>query len=122
MVKLHGVSSNWEFVSWYLIDPFVSEKDQSFSRTQILRKNYEEIYTLLIICGHKNRPEHPEATIQKTLQNMRDKNWIIFHGQGDYSLTTEGYNELLTQRDNIKKIRSLSHEDLKLLRKMVSAV
>lgn len=120
MNKLFGVKSNWEFVTWNLIDPHITEKDQSFSRSQIFRSNYDEIYDLLILLGHKKRPQFPEQTIQKTLQNMRDKNWITFLGQGDYKLTKGGYSELLAQSENINRIRNLSHEERKILRELAN--
>jgi len=122
MDKLYGVKSNWEFVTWFLIDPCITEKDRSFTRTQILRKNYDEIYNILILSGHKKRPQHPEETIQKTLQNMRDKNWIVFLGQGDYRLTNEGYSELLNQKENINRVRSLSPADHQILRELAKNI
>jgi DNA-binding PadR family transcriptional regulator len=122
MIKFSGVTSNWEFVAWFLIDPCVTEKDRSFTRAQIMRSDYEEIYDLLIILGHKKHPQHPEETIQKTLQNMRDKGWITFIGQGDYRLTTEGYDQLLNQKENIDKMRGLSPEEHKTLRDLAKKV
>jgi DNA-binding PadR family transcriptional regulator len=118
MLKLNGVKSNWEFVVWYLIDPQITANIFSFTRSQLMRKNYDEIYDVLTLLGHKKHPQHPEATIQKTLQNMRDKNWIIFLGQGDYKLTNEGYRELLSQKENIDRLKSLGPEDRKTLRKL----
>jgi DNA-binding PadR family transcriptional regulator len=118
MTKLFGVRSDWELVVWYLIGPCVTEKHRSFTRTQILRKNYDDVYELLKLFGHKKQPQHTEETIQKTLQNMRDKNWIAFLGQGDYQLTDEGYRELLVQRENINKVRSFSPQEIELLRKL----
>ena len=120
MDKLYGIKSNWEFVAWYLIDPCITEKKWNFTRTQIMRSNYEEVYDALIVLGHKTRPQHPEKTIQKTLQNMRDKNWITFLGQGDYKLTVEGYNELVNQRENIAKLNNLTADERALLRKMAN--
>ena len=117
MFKLFGVKSNWELVIWYLIDPYVTEKHRDFTRSEIIRRNYEDIYQILIFLGHKKRPQHPEKTIQKTLQNMRDKNWISFLGQGDYKLTDKGYKELLAQKKNIDKIRSITPEQYKKMRK-----
>lgn len=122
MIKFSGVTSNWEFVAWFLIDPCVTEKDRSFTRAQIMRSDYEEIYDLLIMLGHKKCPQHPEETIQKTLQNMRDKGWITFIGQGDYRLTIEGYDQLLNQRENIDKVRGLSPEEHKTLRGLAKKV
>ena len=118
MNKLYGVKSNWEFVTWYLIDQCITENNRSFTRTQLFRRNYEEIYDILILLGHKKHPQHMEETIQRTLQNMRDKDWIIFLGQGDYRLTNEGYGELLTQRENISKVQSLNPEERKTLRQL----
>jgi predicted transcriptional regulator len=118
MPKLFGRKSNWEFVVWYLVDPYVTEKHREFTRSEILQENYEEIYQLLKVVGHKKRPEHIEQTIQKTLQNMRDKNWILFFGQGDYKLTDEGYKELLSRKDNIALVKSISSEQFKTLGKL----
>ena len=115
-MKFRNVSSNWEFVVWYLIDPLIrSEKDRRFTRAQIMRKNYDEVYLILIGLGHKKRPEHPEETIQKTLQNMRDKNWIKFIDRGEYELTEDGYKELLENKENINVARSFTPEESKVL-------
>lgn len=114
-MKFPGVKSNWEFVAWFLIRPIISETSRSVSRMQILRRNYEQVYNLLIFLGHKKRPEHVEETIQKTLQNMRDKGWITFLGQGDYKVTDEGYIELLRNKENLDQVNSLTNEQLKAL-------
>lgn len=117
MLKLFGVKSNWEFVVWYLVDSCVSDKNRDFTRSEIFRKNYDEIYQLLKIVGHKKHPKHIEETIQKTLQNMRDKNWIVFLGQGYYKLTDEGYKELLSQKENIAIAKSITPEQFKIMGK-----
>lgn len=114
-MKFPGVRSNWEFVTWYLINPTISETSRNISRSQILRRNYELVYNILIILGHKKRPEHMEETIQKTLQNMRDKNWITFVGQGEYRITEDGYTELLRNKESIDRVSSLTNEQLKTL-------
>lgn len=121
-MKFPGVKSNWEFVAWYLIHPSISETSRSFSRTQILRRNYEQVYNILIFLGHKKRPEHMEETIQKTLQNMRDKSWITFLGHGDYKITDEGYIELLRNKESLDKITALTSEQLKTLGDLASKV
>ena len=121
-MKFPGVKSNWEFVAWYLIQPSISETSRSFSRTQILRRDYEQVYNILVILGHKKRPEHMEETIQKTLQNMRDKNWISFLGQGDYKLTDQGFAELLRNKENLDKIHALTKEELKTLRDLAKNI
>jgi hypothetical protein len=121
-MKFPGVRSNWEFVAWYLIQPSISETSRRFSRTQILRRDYEQVYNMLVILGHKKRPEHMEETIQKTLQNMRDKNWISFLGQGDYRLTDQGYAELLRNKENLDKIHAFTKEELKALRDLAQKI
>lgn len=115
-LKFRNVKSNWEFIVWYLIDQCVrDEKDRRFTRVQVMRKNYKEVYLILIALGHKKRPEHPEETIQKTLQNMRDKHWVKFLGQGDYELTEEGHKELKRNKDNIRKANSFTPEESNML-------
>ncbi len=52
--------------------------------------------------GHKKMPKHPEETLQRTMQNMRDKNWIKFLGKGEYELTDEGYKLLLFLKPKIQ--------------------
>lgn len=121
-MKFPGVKSNWEFVAWYLIQPNISETSRSFSRTQILRRDYEQVYNILILLGHKKRPEHMEQTIQKTLQNMRDKNWISFLGQGDYKLTDQGYAEMLRNKENLDNIHAFTKEQLKVLRDLAQKI
>lgn len=117
MPKLFGVKSNWEFVLWYLIDSCVTDNNRDFTRSEILRENYDDIYQLLKVLGHKKHPQHIEATIQKTLQNMRDKNWILFLGQGDYRLTDEGCNELLSHKENIAIVKSITPEQFRIIGK-----
>lgn len=112
------MKSNWEFVVWNLIDSCVTEKHRDFTRSEITGKDYEDIYSLLTVLGHKKRPRHPEETIQKTLQNMRDKNWIEFLGRGDYKVTDDGYKVLLAQKENIDKIKNFTPEQFKAIREL----
>jgi predicted transcriptional regulator len=118
MLKLFGGKSNWEFVVWYLIDSCVTEKHRYFTRSEIIQKDkdYEGIYKILEICGHKKGPQHMEQTIQKTLQNMRDKNWIKSLGRGDYEVTNDGYKELVAQKNNIDIMRNIPKNQLKTSR------
>ena len=105
-ITLSSLRSNWEFLSFYLIEPHVAEKHRRFSRPGLVRR-VEEIYPLLALIGHKKRPEHLEETLQRTLQNMRDKGWINFIGyyQGEYELTDEGYKVLLGLKARIQDIK-----------------
>ena len=55
-------------------------KKRRFSRTQLLRGHADKIYSIFALLGHKIDPSKMDQTIQKTLQNMRDKDWILFLG------------------------------------------
>jgi DNA-binding PadR family transcriptional regulator len=112
MLIIHGFRSNWEVVAFYLIEPLVSERNRRFSRSAIM-KDATELYPLLRILGHKKDPSSPEQTLQKTLQNMRDKKWIYFLGggyTGEYELTDEGYKTLLSIRDSLSLLRKSRNE------------
>ena len=42
-----------------------------------MRENYQDLYNLMIILGkHKKNPKEAENTLQRTVENMRDKGWI----------------------------------------------
>jgi hypothetical protein len=99
--RLTKLCSNWEFNAFYLIDKCVNENERQFSRIAFM-KNIDEIYGLMIFYGHKEKPKHPEETLQRTLQNMRDKEWVNFYGQGEYELTDEGYKILMALQPAIK--------------------
>jgi hypothetical protein len=101
MLKPYSLRSNWEIVAFYLIEPFIGETKRRFSRQQIMRGLYD-IIPLLHLFGHKKNPSHPEETLQKTLQNMRDKKWLIILGggyTGQYELTEEGYKTLMSVKE-----------------------
>jgi len=110
MLKPYSLRSNWEIVAFYLIEPFIGETKRRFSRQQIMRGLYD-IIQLLNIFGHKKNPSHPEETLQKTLQNMRDKKWLIILGggyTGQYELTEEGYKTLMSVKEALNGIRGAS--------------
>lgn len=112
MIKIVGSRSNWEIVAFYFIEPLITEKRRRFTRSSLM-KDVTEIYPLLTILGHKKNPTSPEQTLQKTLQNMRDKKWITFlRGgyTGEYELTDDGFRKLLDVKDTLDKIRKLQKE------------
>lgn len=121
ILKLAGVRSNWEVVIFYLIQPFVNETKRRFSRSRILRSNYDNIYIILALLGHKKKPTSIEQTIQKTLQNMRDKGWIEFLRpyRGEYELTDTGYEELKRHKDNLQTLNNLSKAEIDAARQIV---
>lgn len=110
MLKPFPLRSNWEIVAFYLIEPFVSDTRRRFSRQQMLR-GLDDIIPLLHLFGHKKSPNHPEETLQKTLQNMRDKKWLKMLGggyTGQYELSDEGYIKLQSVKEALSGIRGAS--------------
>jgi len=110
MLRLSNFCNNWEFVAFYYIEPFVTEKQRKFYRTEIMR-NVEEIYQILRNRGHKIRPKNPEETLQRTIQNMRDKGWINFMDRGEYEITDEGYKILLKVKRKIQYFKDNKEGD-----------
>jgi len=98
---------NWEVAAFYFIQSFVRGTERQFTRQQIMKK-IDEIIPLFILLGHKQKPTHPEETMQRTLQNMRDKNWIDFLGKGEYALTSAGFNKLEKLNKDLESIRALT--------------
>lgn len=88
-------SSNWETIAFILIDKVLVLNNPHFTRTQIMSSdNMDSAITISKILGHKKRPTHPEETLQKTIQNLRDKGYIEFFGQGEYKLTEDGFKKM----------------------------
>jgi hypothetical protein len=106
-IPLFGIP-NWELLVWSLVEPHITEKCHRFSSAQIIREKYESIYQTLKVLGHKKAPKAPEATMRRTLENMRDKGWVKFYGQGEYELTDDGYNILVSQKENIRNLKEIS--------------
>jgi uncharacterized protein YpiB (UPF0302 family) len=121
ILKLGGERSNWEVIIFYLIQPFVNETKRHFTRSKILGNNYDKIYIILAFLGHKKKPTSIEQTIQKTLQNMRDKGWIEFLRaySGEYKLTDRGYEELKLHKENLKILNNLSKAEIEAARQII---
>lgn len=122
ILKLAGVRSNWEVVIFYLIQPFVNETKRHFSRSKMLGRNYDKIYIILAaLLDHKKNPTSIEQTIQKTLQNMRNKGWIKFLRaySGEYELTDQGFEELKRHKDNLQRLNNLSEAEIEAARQIV---
>jgi hypothetical protein len=112
-LKMLGSGSNWKLVAYILIQPWISKTDRRFSRPELMR-NVDKILPLLKAFGHKKMPQHPEETLQRTIQNMRDNGLIDFLGQGEYKLTEKGYNELISIKEDLSNIKSISNEELQI--------
>lgn len=89
--KLTG-KSNWENIAFYLIEKYVESESNIVYRQDVFSDAdlyfFSEQFAPLFL--HKQKPKHPEETLQRTLQNLRDKGYLDFLGQGEYRLTKEG--------------------------------
>ncbi len=93
-ISLKIRNSNWETVAFLLIYDFFKNHRKRFNRSELMRtENIDKAVKWLQHLNHKKYPEHPEETLQRTIQNLRDKDFIIFHGQGEYELTKPGIEE-----------------------------
>jgi len=90
-LKLVG-KSNWEMIAFYLIEKHVESGSTVVYRQDIFSDPdlyfFSDKFAPLFL--HKKKPKHPEETLQRTLQNLRDKGYLDFLGQGEYRLTKEG--------------------------------
>jgi hypothetical protein len=94
MKKFHNFSenfSNWETVALIIIKKLLVGNNLRFSRSELMTySNLENARKLLIFCFYKEDPQKPENTLQRTIQNLRDKGYILFLGNGEYKLTVKG--------------------------------
>jgi hypothetical protein len=98
--------SNWENMAFYLIEKNLNGSEIVYRRDIFSNDDLyyfsDEFGPLL---GHKKKPIHPEETLQRTIQNLRDKGFLNFLGQGEYQLTTQGRSQL--KNDKYIKFRLL---------------
>lgn len=96
--QINPVGGNWETIAFILIREILVCNNPYFSRSELMTTehlNFSVFWSSAM--GHKDKPQHPENTLQRTIQNMRDKGFIIFHGNGEYELTQLGY-EIMEKR------------------------
>ena len=97
------VSSNWETVAFLLIDKIIHQ-DLSFSRRHLMsNKILEKGVAFTKTLGHKSNPKNPIQTLQKTIQNLRDKGVINFLGRGEYQLTAQGLDRMNEIKQEFKQ-------------------
>ena len=90
--KINRICGNWETIIWIIIKKILVVDNPRFSRSELMTTEHLDFaVTLTSVLGHKSKPRHPEETVQRTIQNMRDKGLIMFHGDGEYELTKLGY-------------------------------
>jgi len=93
--------SNWEIIVFIIISKLIVGNNFYFMRSEIMTaENIKLAETISAALGHKIKPQHPEETIQRNLQNMRDKGFIKFLGNGKYKLTNEGFNSMRIIAEN----------------------
>ena len=87
--------SNWEIIVFIIISKLIVGNNLYFRRSEIMTSDNIKLAEMLSTAlGHKIKPRHPEETMQRTLQNMRDKAFIKFLGRGEYQLTNDGFNSM----------------------------
>ena len=100
IINLTG-RSNWETIAFLIINKITNGNQNVFYRTSLM-SNIDLAIDFSHILGHKKNPEHPEETLQKTIQNLRDKGFIEFLGNGEYILSKDCYNKMLEEINSVK--------------------
>jgi hypothetical protein len=88
IINLTG-RSNWKTIVFLIINKITNGNQIVFYRTSLM-SNIDLAIDISHILGHKKNPEHPEETLQKAIQNLRDKGFIEFLGNGKYILSKDG--------------------------------
>ena len=109
-IKLIG-ASNWETIAFLRIRTILGANSPYFSATRFM-EDIDWAVKLLRLLGHKERPEQPEATLLRTIQNLRDKGYIEFLGRGQYKLTENGLKRTEEEYERTMKALNLTDSDL----------
>ncbi len=102
--------SNWETIAFLLINR-IAGKSGLFNRAQIMKNIDMAVLLSSRILGHKKNPDHPEETLQKTMQNLRDKGFIDFLGRGEYKLTATGHERMKHVVETVQSAFNSSPDD-----------
>jgi DNA-binding PadR family transcriptional regulator len=93
-ILLQVRKSNWETVAFLLFYDFLITTGKKFTRSALMRSdNIDKVVKWLTRLNHKAHPEHPEQSLQRKIQDLRNKGFIVFHGNGEYELTDDGVAE-----------------------------
>ena len=96
--------SNWEIIAFVLINRLLVGNNPYFSRSEFMtQKNLDFAVKLTRVLNHKENPQHPDKTLQRTIQNLRDQGYIEFLGKGEYKLSKDGVKFALLIEKNIPK-------------------
>ena len=104
IINLTG-RSNWETIAFLIMNKITNGNQIVFYRKNLM-SNIDFAINFSPILGHKKNPEHPEETLQRTIQNLRDKGYIEFLGNGKYKLSMDGYNKMLEEVNSVKDLFS----------------
>lgn len=87
---------NWENIAFIIIGKLLVGNNPFFSRSELMRSDDLTYFVneFSQIFSHKKKPTHPENTLQRTIQNLRDQGFIEFLGKGEYKLTQKGFDRL----------------------------
>ncbi|MCR4291251.1 MAG: hypothetical protein NUV76_00070 [Candidatus Kuenenia sp.] len=102
IINLTG-RSNWETIAFLIINKITNGNQNVFYRKSLM-SNIDLAINFSHILGHKKNPEHPEETLQKTIQDLRDKGFIEFLGNGKYILSKDGYNKMTEDVNSVKDL------------------
>jgi hypothetical protein len=92
MPKLRHRNSRWEVIAFIIFNKLLVGKNKTVSRSEIMAAdNITLAVALTEALGLKKDPKHPEATLQRTIQNLREKKLIDFLTPGEWRLTEEGF-------------------------------
>jgi hypothetical protein len=108
-IKLIG-ASNWETITFLRIRLILGGNRPYFSATGFM-KDIDWALKLLALLGHKERPQQPEATLRRTLQNLRDKGYIEFLGRGEYKLTKNGLKRMEEEYERTMKALTVASNE-----------
>ncbi|MBI5141600.1 MAG: hypothetical protein HZA20_05335 [Nitrospirae bacterium] len=105
MSKLARITgSNWETIAFLLINKILIAQNPFFSRSKLMScENMTLAIRFSNLLGHKKAPDHPEETLQRTIQNLRDKGYIDFLGRGEYKLTESGFIRMANEIEASQK-------------------
>jgi hypothetical protein len=69
---------NWEMMAFVIINKLLVGNNRRISRSEIMTiENLSLAEFITGALGHKKKPKNVEETLQRTLQNMRDKGFIV---------------------------------------------
>jgi hypothetical protein len=92
--------ANWEMVAFVIINKLLVGNNRRISRSEIMTlENLSLAEFVTGVLGHRRNPKCAEQTLQRTLQNMRDKGFIDFLGNGEYRITEIGYKKAEEYRE-----------------------